>query len=133
MAQNIDKLNDWTIMVYMAGDNNLSESMAKAIYDAKNTIKSNGKVSLLVYFDSKVSAVETKYYDIMDDANSVNVKDSQTFQKFINKKRAPASIKESSSSKDSIVNFVNGVLTKHKTEQQIMPYSCQDTAMLLTM
>lgn len=65
---------DWTIMVYMAGDNNLSEDMAFALSQMSEarppqTIDDGSgrkRVNLLTYFDSNAIGVPTKYSDFSE-------------------------------------------------------------------
>jgi hypothetical protein len=69
--------NDWTIMVYLAGDNNLSENMAFALNDLSTLQDLNTgrdpdqpKVNVLAYFDSNSLTAPTHYIDYseFDDA-----------------------------------------------------------------
>jgi Clostripain family len=96
---------EWTIMVYMAGDNNLSESMAKAIQEAKKNTLPNDKVSLLVYFDSAVRLFQPKFYDILNN-EAIDVRDSSTFRVLQPIAPLEPNMQENSSSKNSIINFV---------------------------
>ncbi len=61
-------MNDWTIMVYMAGDNNLSENMAYALEDLRKFSETLGnskenKMNLLSYFDSNSLTAPTYFID----------------------------------------------------------------------
>ena len=68
---------DWTIMVYMAGDNNLSENMAfslnelySAIDLAKTIDTSRANLKVLACFDSSSITAPTRYIDFSEvDAN----------------------------------------------------------------
>ena len=42
---------DWTFMVYLSGDNNLSVEMGYAIEQMRRVTASNEQINLLVYFD----------------------------------------------------------------------------------
>jgi Clostripain family len=99
-----EDLNDWTIMVYMAGDNNLSQSMASAINDAqiRGSVGTSNKVSMLAYFDSSVNTIPPLYCDITN-SEKFNIYQTDTYQNYIKPK--PHDV-ESSSSVDSIINFV---------------------------
>ncbi len=65
----MEKGQDWTIMVYMAGDNNLSENMAFALTDLgvmrdiRRNAKNAPKVNVLAYFDSSSLTAPTHYID----------------------------------------------------------------------
>lgn len=105
-----EEINDWTIMVYMAGDNNLSEAMANTLATVESRInglskfKNSNKVSMLAYFDSSVRVIPPLYCDITQN-KKFNAFESNTFQTYL-ERRSIDNI-ESSSSVDSIVNFVN--------------------------
>ena len=54
----------WTVMIYMAGDNNLSADMAYALDDIRQAAKqTNESVNIFVYYDSVVQDVPTYYFD----------------------------------------------------------------------
>lgn len=61
---------DWTIMVYMAGDNNLSENMAFSLEDLRTVTGSKDvtmdKVNVLSFFDSNSLTAPTIYTDYSD-------------------------------------------------------------------
>ena len=105
-SQNIVE-NDWTIMVYLAGDNNLSEEMARTLSDLRNlSIPNLGQtpsVSFLVYFNSSVRVIPPLYCDIIG-KSATSTFESETYQKFL-RQQGDAKV-DFSSSKDSIVNFV---------------------------
>ena len=56
---------DWTIMVYLAGDNNLSEAMITSIKDLLNNLNNANpnKIALLAYYDSATPGYPTVYID----------------------------------------------------------------------
>ncbi len=65
---------EWTVMVYLAGDNNLSIDMAYALNDIKGVafdmkgLDSIGSanINLLAYYDSGATDVPTLYCDFTD-------------------------------------------------------------------
>lgn len=58
---------DWTIMIYMAGDNNLSADMAYALADIREVMKDRGdKLNLMVYYDGAAIGSPTLYCDFTD-------------------------------------------------------------------
>ena len=61
---------DWTIMIYMAGDNNLSADMAYALADIRETMKDKGNsLNLMVYYDGAAIDAPTIYCDFTDYEN----------------------------------------------------------------
>ncbi|MEO7658382.1 MAG: hypothetical protein ABIV48_02100, partial [Pyrinomonadaceae bacterium] len=61
-------MKDWTIMVYMAGDNNLSENMASSleglgVFASNRTAGERGAANLLTFFDSSSLTAPTFYID----------------------------------------------------------------------
>ncbi len=61
-------MKDWTIMVYMAGDNNLSENMATSleglgVFASNRTAGERGAANLLAFFDSSSLTAPTFYID----------------------------------------------------------------------
>lgn len=60
---------DWTVMVYLAGDNDLGEDIAKKLMEMRNifdsqtnSIKTN-KIGLLAYFDGDNPLISTQQFD----------------------------------------------------------------------
>jgi len=62
---NTDPELDWTIMVYLAGDNNLSEAMIGSIKQMVNNLNDvyPNKIALLAYYDSATPSYPTVYID----------------------------------------------------------------------
>ena len=60
-------LKEWTIMVYMAGDNNLSRDMAYSIRALQDTLGSlNGSANVLLYFDGRETDTPSLYFDFTE-------------------------------------------------------------------
>lgn len=70
-----DSKKEWTIMVYMAGDNNLSEDMIRAITELRGRIRSMGgdvqkpeenknQVNFVIQFDGEHPYVKSRYYKV---------------------------------------------------------------------
>ena len=61
-------MKDWTIMVYMAADNNLSENMAVALEEIRGFAQTGetDQVNLLAFFDSNSLTAPTQYIDFSD-------------------------------------------------------------------
>lgn len=57
----------WTVMVYMAGDNNLSIDMVYSLKEIREAIKQkNHEINLLVYYDGNALDMPTLYCDFTD-------------------------------------------------------------------
>ena len=104
---------DWTIMVYMAGDNNLSENMAFSLdaltdINRKMTKTARTKVNLLAFFDSASTTAPTQYIDFSDRnivRYAVSSKDMY-YPRPVNSEKATID-PENSGSAYSILNFIN--------------------------
>lgn len=61
-------MKDWTIMVYMAGDNNLNDDMFAGILGLRERIGAplKDKVSFLIYFDGETISAKTLQIDFSD-------------------------------------------------------------------
>ncbi len=122
---------DWTIMVYMAGDNNLSDDMAFSLSDIQEFTKGlmnieSDKLNLLAFFDSNSLTAPTQYYDFSDpqnpDIHSVRQTDlfhQQTNRQTSRENPAPPTgegYEGNSASAYSIMNFVRWCIsTKGRT------------------
>ncbi len=98
-------MKEWTIMIYMAGDNNLSVDMAYALEQIKG-IAGPGPESpnLLVYYDGNSPSIPTMYCDFSVPGNptyvrSVNVPDKLCW--------VPKKLNENAADKRAITNFVH--------------------------
>lgn len=95
---------DWMVMIYLAGDNNLSEDMAGTLNQISTmTAGSPENVAVLAYYDSGYPHVPTRYCDlthalgtgkglseddckVVKEANSANPKSIVEFVRFCTKK-----------------------------------------------
>ncbi|MCD9189219.1 MAG: clostripain-related cysteine peptidase [Pyrinomonadaceae bacterium] len=113
-------MKEWTIMVYMAGDNNLSENMAFSLEGLEisstdlRRLNQQDQVNLLAYFDSSSLTAPTHYIDYSE---------AETYRHPIEKNdRIHKSVEaethftsqEDSASAYSILNFVHWCLKKRK-------------------
>ena len=57
---------EWTIMIYMAGDNNLSVDMAYALEQIKGVAEGPDSPNLFVYYDGNSHAIPTMYCDFTE-------------------------------------------------------------------
>lgn len=100
--------SNWTIMIYLAGDNDLSEVMANSLELINGILEAkpfkNNKVSLLAYYDSNVLTIPPLYCDINENER-INILHSKTINDFLAAKLENPD-KTSSESSDSIINFV---------------------------
>jgi hypothetical protein len=111
-------MKEWTIMVYMAGDNNLSADMAYALEEIREVIKSKSeKLNLMVYYDSSAISAPTVYCDFTEYKNPVYVP-SFSVEKTFKSSRHRRGNNERSLTDDnsaavySILNFVDWCVNK---------------------
>ena len=112
-------MKEWTIMVYMAGDNNLSENMAFTLDDIEkysNDQPQTGKdrsVNLLAYFDNNSLTVPTHYIDYSDsEVHKHQVGEND--QVHNNNERSTHETNEDSASPTSILNFFHWCVKTRK-------------------
>lgn len=107
---------EWTIMVYMAGDNNLSVEMVYALEQIKAVTKENKNVNLFVYFDGLSSDVPTLYCDFSDHNSPVNFYQSYKIKnKLID---VDDIFNENSAAVNNIINFVDWCVKKDSVEKR---------------
>lgn len=112
-------LKDWTIMVYMAGDNNLSENMAFSLEDLRKfseTLKNSkgNKMNLLAYFDSNSLTAPTYHIDYSDGKIKKYALGEEESGGKKGKMKIAAGGESNSSSAESIVNFVRWCIKDQK-------------------
>jgi hypothetical protein len=101
----MDDKKDWTIMVYMSGDNNLSIDMAYALQQIKEVIKGkNDKINLFVYYDGYSQDVPTLYCDFSGEEDCVYYPSHKIENKLYPRKLAQD---ENSAAAYSVINFVD--------------------------
>ena len=113
-------LKDWTIMVYMAGDNNLSTEMVYALEQMKMVADGNQGINLFVYYDGLSSDVPTLYCDFSNSFDSSPSKPEyypsyKVIEKLIDVKDE---FNENSASVDNIINFVDWCVKKDSDEKR---------------
>jgi hypothetical protein len=97
---------EWTIMIYMAGDNNLAVDMAYAMEQIKGVAAQGAdSPNLFVYYDGNSPAIPTLYCDFSEPGKPRYVRS----YKVPNKLYPPLSNRQNENAADSrsIVNFVN--------------------------
>src|SRR6188474_725264 len=63
-------MKEWTIMIYMAGDNNLAVDMAYAMEQIKGVAAGADSPNLFVYYDGNSPAIPTLYCDFSEPGKS---------------------------------------------------------------
>ena len=110
------KQKDWTIMVYMAGDNNLAVDMAYAMEQIREIAgEGNDSLNLFVYYDGNSPEIPTLYCDFTDATNpayyrSYKLHDDKLY------KNVPKKRNENAANKYSVINFVDWCVNKVKVE-----------------
>ncbi|MGI8640523.1 MAG: clostripain-related cysteine peptidase [Pyrinomonadaceae bacterium] len=106
-------MKEWTIMVYMAGDNNLSENLAFALEDLRTFSSSlpnseTDKINLLAFFDSNSLTAPTHYIDYSSGvAEKHEIEEDDIHHRTRNTPLPDEFIKDgNSASAYSIMNFV---------------------------
>ena len=110
---------DWTVMIYMAGDNNLSADMAYALADIGNV--RNEDLNLMVYYDSAARGAPTLYCDFTDSDKPVFVP-SHLIKKNFNlrgKKGNAIRFDENSASAYSLMNFVDWCVNDSEIQVEV--------------
>ena len=102
---------EWTVMIYMAGDNNLSVDMAYAMEQIKDVAKGAESPNLFVYYDGNSPAIPTLYCDFSEPGKPRYVRSFKVPDKLY-----PVSTKENenAANRRSILNFVDGASTRSK-------------------
>ncbi|MFN0139112.1 MAG: clostripain-related cysteine peptidase [Pyrinomonadaceae bacterium] len=101
---------EWTIMIYLAGDNNLSVDMAHAMEQIKEVAGEEGNgINLFVYYDGNLESIPTVYCDFSDSANPVHVRSFQVQNKLY---RTSQKRNENAADYRSVLNFVDWCLNK---------------------
>lgn len=99
---------DWTIMVYMAGDNNLSEEMLTQIKSIKDRTDVCN-VNILVLYDSSYPSIPTSIYDFSNIIKPSNRTDNSTLRNY-SLNRGDTVLGEKVSESFSINKFVRAIL-----------------------
>ena len=105
---------EWTIMIYMAGDNNLSVDMAYAMEQIKDVAgEDTESINLFVYYDGSSSAIPTLYCDFSNAENPRHVRSHM-----VKNKLYPVDEKHNENAADSrsVLNFVDWCVNIVKNE-----------------
>ena len=104
---------EWTIMIYMAGDNNLAVDMAYALGQIKEAVQEDTeKLNLLVYYDGNSPEIPTLYCDFSQPEpkyyRSYKVEDKLF--------KVPRKVNENAADPKAILNFVDWCVNKVEYE-----------------
>ncbi len=104
------KQKEWTIMVYMAGDNNLAVDMAYAMEQIREVAGTEGSnLNLFVYYDGNSPSIPTLYCDFSDKDNPKYVSSQNVADKLY---RVSSKVNENAADKKSVLNFVDWCINK---------------------
>ena len=105
-----EKQKEWTIIIYMAGDNNLAVDMAYAMEQIKG-VAAAGPYSpnLFVYYDGNSPDIPTLYCDFSELENPRYVRSFKVPNKLL---KVPKKTNENAANWRSIVNFVDWCVNK---------------------
>lgn len=108
----MEKMNqkEWTIMIYMAGDNNLSVDMAYALEQIKGVAgEGAGSPNLFVYYDGNSPSIPTLYCDFSEPNDPKYVRSFMVPDKLYD---VPDKQNENAASKKSVLNFIDWCVNK---------------------
>ncbi|MEO6589638.1 MAG: clostripain-related cysteine peptidase [Pyrinomonadaceae bacterium] len=112
----MDNLETWTIMIYLAGDNNLSTEMVYALEEIKKIANHTKDIKLYVYYDGLSDNVPTLYCDFLNEQRAEKLhKGIEFYPSYkIKDKLIDVSDKynENSASVNNILNFVYWCVSK---------------------
>ena len=101
---------EWTIMIYMAGDNNLAVDMAYALEQIKGIASSGAdRANLFVYYDGNSPSIPTLYCDFSEPDSPKYVRSFRVPEKLYT---VPAKPNENAADKRSVLNFVDWCVNK---------------------
>ncbi|HXD34966.1 MAG TPA: clostripain-related cysteine peptidase [Pyrinomonadaceae bacterium] len=104
---------EWTIMIYMAGDNNLSVDMAYAMEQIKEVAAEGVETpNLFVYYDGNSPAIPTLYCDFTNPKKPRYVRTYKVPNKLYSVKKE----NENAADLKSILNFVDWCVNKVEVE-----------------
>jgi len=105
---------EWTIMIYMAGDNNLAVDMAYAMEQIKGVAASGAdSPNLFVYYDGNSPAIPTLYCDFSEPGKARYVRSYKVPNKTYH---VPKKENENAANSRSILNFVDWCVNKVEVE-----------------
>ena len=107
-------MKDWTIMIYMAGDNNLAVDMAYALEQIRDVAAAGDESpNLFVYYDGNSPVIPTLYCDFSDPVNPKYVPSYRVPDKLHD---VPNKTNENAADFRSIINFTDWCMNKVEVE-----------------
>jgi hypothetical protein len=101
---------EWTIMIYMAGDNNLAVDMAYALEQIKGVAgEGPDSPNLFVYYDGNSPSIPTLYCDFSEPNEPKYVRSFKVPDKLYD---VPEKENENAAHRDSVINFVDWCVNK---------------------
>jgi hypothetical protein len=118
-AKSIDVSKEWTIMVYMSGDNNLGQDMIYAIRSLQDALAAKAPdANIMLFFDGNARDTPTVYYDLSDPQNPYNVFAKQiTKRQKTGRERSMAKFNENAATMYSIYDFVGWCISKDQDKR----------------
>src|SRR5947208_17128433 len=108
------KRREWTIMIYMAGDNNLAVDMAYAMEQIKGVaVRGADSPNLFVYYDGNSPSIPTLYCDFSDPLRPKYVRSFKVPDKLY---PVPPKPNENAAHWKSVVNFADWRVNKVEVE-----------------
>jgi Clostripain family len=118
---------DWTIMVYMAGDNNLSEDMVTGLMGMKKCLEAtfNANVAFLAYYDTGALSFPTVKCDFTKETNGKGSDDFFVQNSNLNLLPTITADQNEKTSETSIYRFVKWCVNErnHKAENYALIFS----------
>jgi len=107
-------MKEWTIMIYMAGDNNLAVDMAYALEQIKGIADAGTESpNLFVYYDGNSPSIPTLYCDFSEPGKARYVRSWKVPDKLC---EVPDKENENAADRRSILNFVNWCMNQVEVE-----------------
>jgi hypothetical protein len=104
---------EWTIMIYMAGDNNLAVDMAYAMEQIKEVAEGGESPNLFVYYDGNSPAIPTLYCDFSEPRKPRYVRSYKVPNKLC---YVPKKENENAADTRAILNFIDWCVNKVEVE-----------------
>ena len=105
------KQNKWTVMIYMAGDNNLSVDMSYALENLRQKValQEGAQINLFVYFENNSPEIPAIYCDFSDSQNPTYVDSNEIVNKVSN---SLFEVEQSEVATVPLLNFVRWCVEK---------------------
>ncbi|MEQ1641822.1 MAG: clostripain-related cysteine peptidase [Pyrinomonadaceae bacterium] len=113
-------MKDWTVMIYMSGENNLSADMIYSIQRLRQAAADLSSINLFVYYDGAALGVPTLYCDFSDPASEFKLYRSHKIKNKLYDSAQESD--ENSAAMTSVANFVDWCVNKveHKEDGKVV-------------